>query len=155
MLSVRSYLNEGGKLIHAGETTSYFGPLRGANGGGIYYGLKGHPEEPCFISTSFRDDCELLSDDFVQYYLGAYDRAGPGHADRRSSARTARSPGSDAALAGTPTNPLDEAGGFQVTSTVLPPDEFPQFRSRKARRLRGRPRAVRARRGRLVRRRQP
>ena len=43
VLSVRSYLNEGGKLIHAGETTSYFGPLRGANGGGIYYGLKGHP----------------------------------------------------------------------------------------------------------------
>ena len=44
MLSVRSYLNEGGKLLHTGETTSYFGPLRGANGGGIYYGLKGHPD---------------------------------------------------------------------------------------------------------------
>ena len=26
-------------------------------------------------------------------------------------------------------NPLDEAGGFKATSTVLPPDEFPQFRS--------------------------
>ncbi|HEX2312594.1 MAG TPA: hypothetical protein VHJ17_02605, partial [Thermomonospora sp.] len=29
-------------------------------------------------------------------------------------------------------NPLNEAGGFQVTSTVLPADEFPQFRSWKA-----------------------
>ncbi len=67
MLNVRSYINEGGKLLHAGETASYFGPLRGANGGGIYYGIKGHPERPCFISTSFRDDCELLSDDFDQY----------------------------------------------------------------------------------------
>ena len=75
VLNVRSYLNEGGKLIHTGETASYFGPLRAANGGGIYYGLKGHPERPCFISTSFRDDCELLSDDFIQYYLGAFDRA--------------------------------------------------------------------------------
>ena len=119
VLNVRSYLNEGGKLIHTGETTSYFGPLREANGGGIYYGLKGHPERPCFISTSFRDDCELLSDDFMQYYLGAFDRAdvesptefvGEGPLD-----------GTDADLAGTPTNPVDEAGGFEVTSTVLPP----------------------------------
>ena len=129
VLNVRSYLNEGGKLIHTGETTSYFGPLREANGGGIYYGLKGHPERPCFISTSFRDDCELLSDDFMQYYLGAYDRAdvesptefvGEGPLD-----------GTDADLAGTPTNPINEAGGFEVTSTVLPPDQFPQFRSLK------------------------
>ena len=129
VLNVRSYLNEGGKLIHTGETTSYFGPLREINGGGIYYGIKGHPERPCFISTSFRDDCELLSDDFMQYYLGAYDRAdvesptefvGEGPLD-----------GTDADLAGTPTNPVDEAGGFQVTSTVLPPDQFPQFRSLK------------------------
>ena len=46
VLSVRSYLNEGGKLVYTGETTSYFGPLRTAAGGGIYYGLKGHPERP-------------------------------------------------------------------------------------------------------------
>ena len=52
VLSVRSYLNEGGKLVYTGETTSYFGPLRGANGGGIYYGLKGHPERPCVITVS-------------------------------------------------------------------------------------------------------
>ena len=40
--------------------------------------------------------------------------------------------GFNADLAGTPTNPLNEVGDFQVTSTVLPPDEFPQFRSSKA-----------------------
>ena len=131
VLNVRAYLNEGGKLVHTGETTSYFGPLRGANGGGIYYGLKGHPEEPCFISTSFRDDCELLSDDFVQYYLGAYDRHDLGTPTAFTG--TARPfTGFTAALTGTPTNPLDEASGFQVTSTVLPPDEFPQFRSAKS-----------------------
>ena len=128
VLSVRSYLNEGGKLVHAGETTSYFGPLRGANGGGIYYGLKGHPEEPCFLSVSFRDDCELLSDDFVQYYLGAFDRAVLGTPETFTGEdRPLR--GLEAALAGTPTNPVNEAGGFEVTSTQLPEDEFPQFRS--------------------------
>ena len=127
VLNVRSYLNEGGKLIHTGETASYFGPLREANGGGIYYGLKGHPERPCFISTSFRDDCELLSDDFMQYYLGAFDRA-----DVESPSEfVGEGPlaGTNADLAGTPTNPVDEAGGFEVTSAVLPPDRFPQFRS--------------------------
>jgi hypothetical protein len=129
VLNVRSYLNEGGKLTHAGETTSYSGPLRAANGGGIYYGLKGHPERPCFISTSFRDDCELLSDDFMQYYLGAYDRA-----DVESPTEfLGEGPlaGTNADLADTPTNPIDEAGGFEVTSTVLPPNQFPQFRSLK------------------------
>ena len=131
MLNVRSYLNEGGKLLHTGETTSYFGPLRGANGGGIYYGLKGHPEQPCFLSTSFRDDCELLSDDFVQYWLGAYDRALIG-TPTAFTGEGAPLSGLDADLAGTPTNPLNEAGGFRVTSTVLPTRQFPQFRSRKA-----------------------
>ncbi|MET0683914.1 MAG: M14 family zinc carboxypeptidase [Solirubrobacteraceae bacterium] len=132
VLNVRAYLNEGGKLVHAGETTSYFGPLRAANGGGIYYGLKGHPEEPCFISTSFRDDCELLSDDFVQYYLGAYDRQEMIGTPTAFIGTGRPFTGFTAALLGTPTNPLDEAGGFQVTSTVLPPDEFPQFRSAKS-----------------------
>jgi hypothetical protein len=114
VLSVRAYLNEGGKLVYTGETTSYFGPLRGANGGGIYYGLKGHPERPCFISTSFRDDCELLSDDFVQYYLGAFDRqvmgAPPAFAGEGDLG------GVSAALAGTSSNALNEVGAFQVTS---------------------------------------
>ena len=130
VLSVRSYLNEGGKLVYTGETTSYFGPLRGANGGGIYYGLKGHPERPCFLAVSFRDDCELLSDDFVQYYLGAFDRASLG-APPAFVGEGRVFEGTDADLAGTATNPLNEVGGFEVTSAVLPPDEFPQFRSSK------------------------
>ena len=120
VLSVRAYLNEGGKLVYTGETTSYFGPLRNAAGGGIYYGLKGHPERPCVISASARDDCELLSDDFVQYYLGAFNRAVIGQ-PTGFTGEGGRSRGPNAALAGTATNPLNEAGGLQVTSTVLPP----------------------------------
>jgi hypothetical protein len=130
VLNVRSYLNEGGKLLYTGETADYFGPLKGANGGGIYFGLKGHPERPCAITVSFRDDCELLSDDFNQYWLGAFDRAVVG----TPAGFTGAGPfaGQNANLSGTASNPINEAGGLQVTSTVLPPAQFPQFTSTKA-----------------------
>lgn len=130
VLNVRSYLNEGGKLLYTGETADYFGPLYRANGGGIYFGLKGHPEKPCAITTSFRDDCELLSDDFNQYWLGAFDRT----AINTPTQFTGAGPfaGRNAGLTGTASNPLNEAGGLQVTSTVLPPAQFPQFTSTKA-----------------------
>lgn len=128
LLNVRSYLNEGGKLLHTGETTGYYGPLSQANGGGIYYGLKGHPEQPCFISTSFRDDCELLSDDFFQYYLGAYSRQLIGSPTGFTGTKQPYK-GVTAGLPGTATNPLNETSGFQITSTVLPKDDYPQFNS--------------------------
>ncbi|MFD0691789.1 M14 family metallopeptidase [Actinomadura fibrosa] len=131
VLSVRSYLNEGGKLLHTGETTGYNGPLSRLNGGGIYFGLKGHPERPCVVSGNFRDDCELLSDDFFQYYLGAYDRQRVGAPTRFTGAGRPFD-GVNASLSGTASNPLNEAGGFQVTSTVLPKATFPQFDSWKA-----------------------
>jgi len=38
-MSVRDYLNAGGKLVHTGETASYYG-LRGSS---LYYGLNGAP----------------------------------------------------------------------------------------------------------------
>ncbi|MFI0351743.1 M14 family zinc carboxypeptidase [Actinomadura sp. 9N407] len=131
LLSVRSYLNEGGKLLYTGETSGYQGRLNRLSGGGIYYGLKGHPERPCVITSNFRDDCELLSDDFMQYYLGGYDRALVG-APTGFTGTGRPFDGTDADIGGTPANRVNEAGGFQVTSTVLPADKFPQFRSWKA-----------------------
>ena len=43
-MAVRDFLNEGGKLIHAGETAQYQG-LPGISDfvGGVYYGLNGDP----------------------------------------------------------------------------------------------------------------
>jgi hypothetical protein len=131
MLALRSYLNEGGKLLYTGETTAYYGPLHQANGGGVFYGLKGHPERPCVVSGDPRDDCELLSDDFTQYYLGAYDRAQVQNPAGLSGAGTPLG-GVNARFGGAPANPLNEAGGMQVTGTVLPTARFPQFKSWKA-----------------------
>jgi hypothetical protein len=126
-LAMRDYLNEGGKLVHTGETTGYFGQLGGSIGG-IYYGLDGAPEEDCVISQDFFSDCLLLADDFQQYYLGAYGRttfAEPGGVSGTGPPLE----GTSAEFGGPAVadNPLDEAGAFTLTSDILPPDEFPLF----------------------------
>ncbi|MEU4798988.1 M14 family zinc carboxypeptidase [Streptomyces sp. NPDC023327] len=97
-LALRAYLNEGGKLIEAGERA----------GGDVDLG-------------------EALTDDFAQYYLGAYERlSAPGVKGFEGSGalRGVQAPLADAAA-----NPLDKAGRFTVTSDNLPPARFPQFRS--------------------------
>ena len=127
-ISVRDYLNEGGKLAHAGETSAYFG-LLGDQIGGIYYGLDGAPEADCVVTGDFFSDCLLLADDFAQYWLGAYGR---GAIDADGVNGTAEPLDGFAALFGGPAtvdNPIDEVGSFTPTSERLPIDEFPQFES--------------------------
>ncbi len=125
-IALRDYLNEGGKLIHAGENTQYFG-LLGRSLGGIYYGLDGAPDQDCVITSDFLSDCLLLSDDFAQYYLGAANRA----TFVRPSGIDGRGPldGVTSELGGpvVADNPLDSAGAFSLTSDVLPADHFPLF----------------------------
>ncbi|MFC7306585.1 M14 family zinc carboxypeptidase [Streptomyces monticola] len=97
-LALRAYLNEGGKLIEAGERA----------GGNTRIG-------------------RAVSNDFAQYYLGAYERlATPG-----ATSFTGSGPLADTGtpLAGAEGNPLDSAGRYTVTSDSLPPAQFPQFKS--------------------------
>jgi hypothetical protein len=98
-MELRAYLNEGGKLIEAGETA----------GGSVDLGDG------------------TLSNDFSQYYLGAHSRTslpgvtgfdGVGALD-----------GVVAPLGDAPGNPLNTAGSFGVTSDTLPVETFPQFES--------------------------
>ncbi|MEU3689032.1 M14 family metallopeptidase [Streptomyces narbonensis] len=97
-LAVRAYLNEGGKLINAGEKS-----------GGLT--VVGRAE----------------TNDFAQYYLGAYHRAGLGQPP--AFAGTGAFAGVGARLGAAADNPLDNAGAYTVTSDTLKPDEFPQFAS--------------------------
>ena len=131
-IAVRDYLNEGGRLIQAGETVQLSG-LLGRSLGGIYYGLAGAPDQDCRVTGDFLADCLLLSDDFSQYYLGASNRtpfALPTGFTGQTSGR-ARGPldGVTATFGGQATvdNPLNEAGAFSLTSEVLPEEDFPQF----------------------------
>ncbi|MGW2829082.1 M14 family zinc carboxypeptidase [Streptomyces sp. NPDC001286] len=98
-LQLRAYLNEGGKLIEAGEQAGGSVDL----GGGT------------------------LSNDFSQYYLGAYSRTStPGATGFTGSGELA---GFSGALGAAPGNPLDKAGTYAVTSDSLPADKYPQFAS--------------------------
>ena len=61
-LAVRDYLNEGGKLLHAGQYAGYAAQI------GYYY----RPEGPGECEDVFEDlTCQSLSNDFTQYWLGA------------------------------------------------------------------------------------
>ncbi|MGA5361825.1 M14 family zinc carboxypeptidase [Streptomyces purpurascens] len=106
-LQLRAFLNEGGRLIEAGEQAGGSVDL----GGGA------------------------LSNDFSQYYLGAYSRTStPGATAFTGSGRLGSS---TATLVGAPGNPLDKAGTYAVTSGELPADTYPQFASEGAGRFAG------------------
>jgi Zinc carboxypeptidase/Immune inhibitor A peptidase M6 len=135
-MAVRDYLNDGGKLIHAGETTQHQG-LPGFTDviGGLYYAANGDDTSDCFISSNagFFDDCLILADDFRQYWLGAFARTSVGGV---TSVEGVADPidGFQGTLGGPALedNPVDEAGVFTPTSEVLPPGQFPQFASQGA-----------------------
>jgi hypothetical protein len=126
-LAVRDYLNEGGKLFQSGEYVGYFGQI-GSDIGGAYYGLNGDPTAACVITESFFDDCLIYSDDFAQYYQGAFRRSEVTDAPEVVGPPT---PIGQARVALTP-GASPNSGGFLVTSDVLPPAQFPQFTSVKA-----------------------
>jgi hypothetical protein len=133
-MAVRDYLNEGGKLIHAGETAQYQGrPGVGDAVGGLFYGLNGDPSAECVVASieGFFSDCLLLADDFRQYYLGAFTRTDmkdpTGVAGIAAPINGYKGDLGGPVVAGA--NPLNEAGVFQATSEVLPVAQFPQFAS--------------------------
>jgi hypothetical protein len=63
LLAVREYLNEGGRLLYTGK----YAGLEYAQG----YEFNPETNAPC-DPDSAADGCQGLSDDFLQYYLGAY-----------------------------------------------------------------------------------
>ena len=64
ILAVRAYLNDGGKLLYAGQNAAY-GQL-----GGFAYNPAGQP--PYCAPAGPVANCVPLSNDFLQYWLGAY-----------------------------------------------------------------------------------
>ncbi len=130
-MAVRDYLNDGGKLIHAGETVQHQG-LPGFSDviGGLYYAANGDDTSNCFITSNegFFEDCLILADDFRQYWLGAFARTSTGGVTDVAGIADPIT-GFQGRIAGAPSNPVNEAGVFTPTSNVLPPAQFPQFAS--------------------------
>ncbi|MCA2222839.1 M14 family metallopeptidase [Nonomuraea aurantiaca] len=122
-LAVRDYLNEGGKLLHAGKYPSY-----AANNNGAYYYQPDQPAQPECADPN-DPPCIQVFNDFQQYWLGAYvffDDSG-----------TNPDTGLPYALQGmsgrfkgfTGTLEPSHTNSFVATSAILPPDRFPQFAS--------------------------
>jgi hypothetical protein len=140
VISARDYLNEGGKLLVAGQFA-----LEGAWEQQLYNPLGATPPNPfCPASTTSgtwqgdRPDgqatpCNLVADDFMQYWLGAYSPNDAG--DPAAAAMTELTPFGTQSLT---LNGADSKQNkqnlyrFLTTSDVLPVSTYPQFTSNAA-----------------------
>jgi hypothetical protein len=126
-LAVRDYVNESGKLLHAGKFASF---AQAANGGFFY-----NPFAPPECRTPGQYPCLQVFNDFQQYWLGTYVNVDDGGTDEN---------GEPFPLVGEAepyvgfTGDLNADGSAQnqdhtalllTTSSFLPPEEFPQFAS--------------------------
>ncbi len=126
-LAFRDYLNEGGKLFATGKYALY-----GQNVNGAYWYEPDYPaQSECAVRT--KPPCLALSNDFAQYYLGAYTFVDGGGQD--ASGNTLPLKGTGGAFSGflgtlnggdSPGN-QDHTSTFVSTSPVLPADKFPLF----------------------------
>ena len=129
MLELRSYLNEGGKLLYNGQYAGF------AYAGGYAYDPVAN--EPCGAGYPDVDSrCLLLSDDFLQYYLGAYiynDGAGTdpetGEPFDVVGVQDPYEGGTWPLNGGNSADNQDHTASFLSTSSLLPDSEYPQFAS--------------------------
>lgn len=124
-LSVRDYLNEGGKVLAGGQFALF---AQAANGSYTY-----NPFAPPECTTPGDYPCLPVLDDFLQYWLGAYSYisdggTAPGGDPFPLTGNAGRFDGFSGAL-----NAPGSAGNqghtasFLSTSSFLPPSQFPQF----------------------------
>jgi hypothetical protein len=150
VLATRDFMNEGGKLLVTGKTA-----LQGAWDQFLFNPL-GAPPNPFCASNQTRgngdaddppgqeENCVAVSNDFLQYWLGTWlpitvaantnEAAGLDLVEDDSLGSTAFSlNGADSA------QNQDHVASLLTTSSVLSPDEYPQFASDSAIRLSGPP----------------
>jgi hypothetical protein len=136
MLQVRAFLNEGGKLLYTGRHAGW----QFANA--FDYNPVETPPFCNNVDQTVDDGCLLLSDDFLQYWLGAYlfvedggtDRGGPGTADDKAFPVV----GTDVPFEGAGPWTINQTfapgrdattQSFITTSSILKPDQYGQFTS--------------------------
>ncbi len=127
-LSVRDYLNEGGKLLHTGKYANH----ASATNGSYWYNPFEEEQGECTVRAY---PCLQLLNDFTQYWLGAYEYIDNGGTDPDGNPYAVT--GTDGAFegfegtfnGGDSANNQNHTASFLPTSGFLPPDEFPQFTS--------------------------
>ena len=138
ILAVRDYLNDGGKLLHTGQHAEVMASTP------YVFNVQGQPPYCPPGGTAAANNCIPLSNDFLQYWLGAY-----------THITTPNDPAAvELALTGDPygtatfgLNGADSAQNQQdvatalVTSSVLPEETYPQFASERSVEIVGAPSA--------------
>ncbi|HET8822765.1 MAG TPA: M14 family zinc carboxypeptidase [Thermoleophilaceae bacterium] len=125
MLAMRQYVEGGGRLLFTGKNAG----LQYAQG----YEFDLERGAPCDPNTA-GDGCQDLSDDFLQYYLGAYlynDDAGTKANGSLYDVVGVDSPfsGLSWSFGGNSANNQDHSASFIATSGILPKQQYPQFDS--------------------------
>ena len=139
MLEVRAFLNEGGRLLYTGRHAGW----QFANA--FDYNPVSTPPLCDAVDLEANDGCLFLSDDFLQYWLGAYLFVEDGGTDRGDPATTDDDKafpmaGADVPFEGATSSPwnIDQtfAAGrdattqsFITTSSILKAGTYPQFTS--------------------------
>jgi Zinc carboxypeptidase len=132
MLEVRAFLNEGGRLLYTGRHAGW----QFANA--FDYNPVSTPPLCDNVDQTVNDGCLLLSDDFMQYWLGAYLFVEDGGADEDGNSFTVS--GLDPPYTSAASDPweinqsFDPGRGatnqsFVTTSSILKTDTYPQFTS--------------------------
>jgi Zinc carboxypeptidase len=126
ILAIRAYLNEGGRLFRTGKNAGF--------GEAFGYEFNLETNAPCNPDDSGEDGCEPLQNDFLQYYLGAYlynDEAGTAPNGQLYDVLGVDNPFESLmwSFGGPSANNQDESASFIATSGILPPAEYPLFRS--------------------------
>jgi len=134
ILEARAYLNEGGKLLYTGQ---WAGAAENGVAGGQFYDPVA--DEQCVVGGDLvLDRCQFFADknDFLQYYLGAYLYNSDGGTDPETGEPFPVEGVADPYTGmGWAFNGEDSAenqvhtASFLTTSSLLPPDEYPQFDS--------------------------
>ena len=128
-LSVRDYLNEGGKLLHTGKYASY----ASGQDGSYWYNPFEEQQGECTTPTFY--PCIQLLNDFEQYWLGAYSYVDNSGSDVNgvpfsiSGVSGAFNGYAGTLNGGDSANNQDHTAAFVLTSSVLPKAQFPQFAS--------------------------
>jgi hypothetical protein len=139
MLQVRAYLNEGGRLLYTGRHAGW----QFANA--FDYNPVSTPPLCDAVDLEANDGCLFLSDDFLQYWLGAYlfvEDGGTNRGDPETTDDDTAFPvaGTDVPFVGATSSPwtIDQAfaagrdattQSFITTSSILKTDTYPQFTS--------------------------
>ncbi|MGH2661250.1 MAG: M14 family zinc carboxypeptidase [Actinomycetota bacterium] len=137
MLQVRSYLNEGGKLLYNGQWAGLqYVSQFDYNRSGTPNPLPPPALEFCDnVDQTVDDDCDFHFDDFLQYWLGAYlyvDGGGTDDVGNPFPVQGLEDPftGADLTLnGGTGADNQVHTASFLTTSSILKPADYPQFSS--------------------------